>query len=357
MINPTTEELLKKHPNLKRASDLELTSYIPTPFPPLNQLSDGGIPRGHWLVLAGAKGTSKTTSMLQTIAHNQSLDPDFVALFIDVERGFDKVWAEKLGVDLDRLLMLVPETNEQDIMEWFMNSLTEICSDNFIDMAVLDSIGALLPFAEYKKGIDEDTMLDLQKKLGLYFRKNVGRIYRNKIAVVLIGQVYEVPNTKSVQILEVKGGNALKHFSHVTWMTRRGTKDDMPKPINVMCPDGVNRKVYPGWGWRVRMDKSKVNERESQEVILPFYYGRGIDSLQASVRSAIPFGLATRSGAWITSDFILDADGNPGGKVQGMEQFENYFKENPQQLERFLEALNKDSTEEILETSGIEEKE
>ena len=93
-----------------------------------------------------------------------------------------------------------------------------------------------------------------------------------------------------------------------------------------------------------KLEKSKVNERESQEIVIPFYFGRGLDAKRPAILSALA-SLAEKKGAWITSKFILDEEGNPGGTIQGKDKFVEYFLENEKQYELLMEALNQQSAE------------
>lgn len=359
------KKLIKNIPGLKTGTELEPITYLETPFPIFNNLTGGGFPRKRYTIIAGPSSVAKTTLALQTIAYQQSIDPEFIALYVDIEHALDKDWVEKLGVDLSRLLILeykpkkAKEDEEQfiddedaDTMEWYTQNIIQILEQNIVHMVIIDSIGALMPKQEHKKDMDEETMMVLPKKLNLFFRKATPILARSQTAFIWIGHVYTVPS-QHVSFDKVKGGNGVAYYSTLKLIQRRGGKDDTPDKIDVMCPDGTKRKIAPGWGCRIKLDKSKVNDKESQEIVIPFYFGRGLDAKRPAILSAL-VSLATKKGAWITSDFILDEEGNPGGTVQGKDKFVEYFLENEAQYKLLMEALNKESAE--LANSAVDSK-
>ena len=259
----TVKKLIKNIPGLKTGAELEPITYIETPFPVFNNLC-GGFPRKRYTIIAGPSSVAKTTLALQTIAHQQSIDPDFVALYVDAEHALDPEWVKKLGVDLERLLILEYAQKKKestvddqfigdedaDTMEWYTQRMIEILQQNVVHMVVVDSIGALMPKQEHKKDMDEDTMMLLPKKLNLFFRKATPILARSQTAFIWIGHVYTVPSLH-VSFDRVKGGNGVAYYSTLKIIQRRGGKDDTPDKISVLCPDGTERKIAPGWGCRI----------------------------------------------------------------------------------------------------------
>lgn len=287
------EKLEKKH---KVTLDIGFGKVDPpimidTPFTTLNTLI-GGIPRGKFGVIAGPSMTAKTTLMLQIIAYNQQLDPNFLALWTDAEEALDEPWCVQLGIDLDRLLIhKYSKKYEEAFAEALLDQGIALCRTNQIDMWVIDSIGALIPKAEAMKDIEENAMLDLQRKFGIFFRKGIVAIKPDKsidwpgTAVVLIGQVYNTLSTTGAGLEEVRGGNAVKHWAHWRLKTRRGNREEGPGAIKVVAPDGVTREIRKGWAQHVKLDKTKINALESQEIILQFMNGRGLDSVACAISS------------------------------------------------------------------------
>lgn len=364
--------LMKKIPGLKKASSLAEQSFIRTPFEPFNQLAKG-FPRGKFTVTAGPSGTGKTTLALQTIAYQQSINKDFIAIYVDIEQTLDIEWLKKLGVDLDRMYIVDymhqkdkrKEAQEFDVeqfdsdaeaftMEWYLDQIIGLIKYDFADMIIVDSVGAMSPKQEKEKSVGEDTMMLVPKKLNIFFRKATGLLGKTKTAVVLVSHIYSVPNT-SVPVENVKGGNPLKFFASLRILHRRSSGESAKmEKVKVQCPDGITREIAQGWNCRLKLDKSKINENESQEIEIPFYRGTGFDSKRTTILSAFAFGLIELKGAWVYSDFILDEAGNPT-KLQGKESAINYFLSNETQREKLFTAIREKAIQD--DPSIIEEQE
>lgn len=184
------------------ASNATKYEFYNTPFPTVNNLI-GGLPKARFSTIAGAEHTGKGAFCAQTIAHLQAQDPDFIALWTDAESAFDEDWAKKLGVDLDRLI-IQRYTVEVNSMEKLLDQSIDLLKKLKINMWVIDSIGALLPSKDaYEqkgknytdKSLEGTNMLNLQRKLGEFFRKaNIFIAPRPKenyagCSVICIGQI------------------------------------------------------------------------------------------------------------------------------------------------------------------------
>lgn len=313
------------------------TEFIETPFSTLNTLTGGGLPRGKYVTIAGAERTAKGTLLTQTIGHNMQLDNEFTVLYTDLENALEPDWCELHGVDLDR--MLVQRYSDDALnMERVLDDGMEVIATGDIDMWILDSVGAMLPKAEQEKSIEEDAMLNLQRKLGLYFRKAAHSVHKSRCCVVLIGQIYEAPQANYVDI-RVKGGNAMKHWAHLRLMTRRGNQQEGPSKVKVMCPDGEKRDVFPGWAQHVKVDKTRLNASEGQEVILQFVHGRGLDSAAASITALLAHGVIERAGAYYRHELL------PDGQVQGKEALINLLRADEALREQLVASMDQDLAE------------
>lgn len=332
-LNKVIEKLKSKNPNVDlRFGGVPETVFISTPFPTLNNLS-GGVARGKFGTIAGASQTAKSTLLAQIIAHAQQQDPEFVALWTDAECSIDSAWLENLGVDLDRLLVQQYDS-DRPYMEALMDDALAIIATKTIDMWVVDSIGALEPKADEEKSIEDNKMLNLQRKLGEFFRKAVKYIAPTNdwpgCACMLIGQVYNVPTTTGVGLEEVRGGNSVKHWAHYRWKTRRGNRLEGPDPIKLKMPDGEQRAIVPGWAQHVKLDKSKLNDKEGQEIILQFVYGRGLDSTNSAITALIAHGIVERNGPMYYHKRFLDYPdvANSEGKIRGKDATIKFLSEN-----------------------------
>jgi len=202
--NKDLEKLLEEFKDLgiTKASEGIKYGFYDTPFASVNSLI-GGIPLGRFTTVAGPEHTGKGAFCAQLVAHLQARDPEFMCLWTDAENAFDESWATKLGVDLERVLLqkYTPEVNS---MERLMDQSLSILQKVPINMWVVDSIGALLPSKDgYEtkgtkttdKSLEGTNMLNLQRKLGEFYRKaNIYIAPRPKdnykgCATIMIGQI------------------------------------------------------------------------------------------------------------------------------------------------------------------------
>ncbi len=335
---------------LRLGSEMPNVDFITSPFTSVNSLVKG-FPRGKLTVIAGPEHTGKGAFCAQLAAYNQSIDPDFVVMWSDLENSFDRKWAENLGMDLDRVIFH-KYTSEADTMEKVLDIAFEFLKTKKIDMWILDSVGALLPKSDVyasdgsARSLEEANMLNLQRKLGEALRKMNILISPDEAAsykgctTIFIGQVYTVPSA-NVALEEVRGGNALKHWAHLRLKFRRGPKSDWPKPMEVVGLDGKNRKAYPGWASCIKVDKTRMNSSETQEITIPFFFGRGFDASISTISAALGLNVITRKGAYYECPILPD-------KVQGKEELIAYFTSNPDALKALGELVDK----QYLETGG-----
>lgn len=328
-------------------------SFYSTPFPTINSLI-GGLPKGRFSTFAGPEHTGKGAFCAQTIAHLQAQDPEFIALWTDAENAFDETWAAKLGVDLDRLI-LQRYTTEINSMEKLLDQSLSLLKQAKINMWVLDSIGALLPSKDaYEqkgknftdKSLEGTNMLNLQRKLGEFFRKaNIFVSPRPKdnyegCAVICLGQVYTDVGAY-IPLDVVKGGNALKHWAHLRLMFKRGPRSDWPEQIKIKTPDGETREVFPGWSGRIKIEKTRINPNEGKEILLPFKHGLGFDSKTAAINSAFGLGVIQRSGPTYISAHL------PDGKMKGKDEVIKYFSTNEEAYNGLVKELSEIASKDI----------
>lgn len=301
--------------------DLE-TKFIPTPIASLNKLlsrdgvSEGGFPSGKFTILSGQEKCGKTTLLLQTIGFHMSLNPDAIWAWVDSELTLDGNYVAQFGIDIDRFLIIKEST-----MEEVLQRLIDITKDKLVDGIVIDSVGALVPTAEIqnKDGklheLSHTGMLDLQRKLGQFFRMSGNFVAKSKCPVIMIAHVYQDINTYGAPLV-VKGGNALKHWSSVRLMLSR--LQDKSTVIERVLPDGSVEKIAAGHDVKIKLDKTKVNDKEGQFVVIPFRYGIGFDCVESAVNVGIALGLITKS-----ASIYSYADKKHKGKDSLIEYFKN----------------------------------
>jgi recombination protein RecA len=262
-------------------------------------LGIGGLPRGRVTEIFGPEGSGKTTVCLSTIANAQRNGG--VAAFIDAEHALDPVYARKLGVDIDNLLVSQPDTGEQalEICEMLVRS-------GAVDMIVVDSVAALTPRAEIE-GEMGDSHVGLQARLmSQALRKLTGAIKKTNTLVMFtnqirmkIGVMFGNPETTS-------GGNALKFYSSVRLDIRR---------IGAISEG----ESVTGSRVRVKVVKNKTAPpfRKTEFDIL---YGEGISREGDLIDLAVEAEIVRKSGAWFSY-----GDERLG---QGRENVRIFFKEN-----------------------------
>ena len=264
-------------------------------------LGIGGLPRGRVVEVYGPESSGKTTLALHAVAEAQKAGG--VAAFIDAEHALDPIYARKLGVDVDNLIVSQPDTGEQAL------EITDtLVRSNAVDILVVDSVAALVPRAEIE-GEMGDSHVGLQARLmSQSLRKLTGSISKSKCLVIFINQLrmkigvmYGNPETTT-------GGNALKFYASVRLDIRRtGQIKD--------------RDEIVGNTTRVKVVKNKLAPPFKQ-VEFDIMYGEGVSKLGEILDLGVKAGLVEKSGAWFSYDSIRIG--------QGRENAKSYLKDNPE---------------------------
>ena len=240
-------------------------------------LGIGGLPRGRIVEIYGPESSGKTTLTLQAIAECQKNGG--VAAFVDAEHALDPIYAEKLGVDLDNLIVSQPDTGEQalEVVDMLVRS-------GAIDLLVVDSVAALTPKAEIE-GEMGDSHVGLQARLmSQALRKITGNVKRSNCLVIFINQIRMKIGVMFGNPETTTGGNALKFYSSVRLDIRRiGAVKDGDEVV--------------GNETRVKVVKNKVAP-PFRQVEFNIMYGRGIDHTGEVLDIGVKESLVDKSGAW-----------------------------------------------------------
>ncbi len=282
-------------------------------------LGVGGLPRGRVIEIYGPESSGKTTLALHVIAEAQKTGG--TAAFVDAEHALDPVYAKKLGVNIDELIVSQPDTGEQalEIVDTLVRS-------NAIDVLVIDSVAALVPRAEIE-GEMGDSHVGLQARLmSQSLRKLTGSISRSRCMVIFINQLrmkigvmYGNPETTT-------GGNALKFYASVRLDIRRtGQIKDRDEII--------------GNTTRVKVVKNKVAPPFKQ-VEFDIMYGQGVSKIGEILDLGVKAGLVEKSGAWFSYDSVRIG--------QGRENSKTFLKEHPEMCDR-LELAIRTRTDKVAE--------
>ena len=268
-------------------------------------LGVGGVPRGRVIEIFGPESSGKTTITLQIIAEAQRMGG--LAAFVDAEHALDPLYAKKLGVDIDNLLISQPDYGEQAL------EITEaLVKSGAIDILVVDSVAALVPKAELD-GEMGDSHVGLQARLmSQAMRKLTGAVAKSRTSLIFINQIREKIGVMFGNPETTTGGRALKFYSSVRIDIRR---------IGAV-KDG---DVVVGSRTKVKIVKNKVAApfRDAEFDIL---YGEGISREGDTLDLAVLHNIVEKSGAWYSYS---------GERIgQGRENVRNYLKENKETFAR-----------------------
>ncbi|MBD2862015.1 recombinase RecA [Paenibacillus oceani] len=261
----------------------------------------GGFPRGRIIEVYGPESSGKTTVALHAIAEVQRAGGQ--AAFIDAEHALDPLYASKLGINIDELLLSQPDTGEQalEIAEALVRS-------GAVDIIVIDSVAALVPKAEIE-GEMGDSHVGLQARLmSQALRKLSGAINKSKVIAIFINQLREKVGVMFGNPETTPGGRALKFYSSVRLEVRRV---ETIKQGN----DMVGNRT------RIKVVKNKVAPPFKQAEV-DIMYGEGISREGSIVDIGTEMDIVNKSGAWYSYD---------GERLgQGRENAKQFLKDNPQ---------------------------
>jgi recombination protein RecA len=273
-------------------------------------LGIGGLPRGRVIEVYGPESSGKTTLALHVVAEIQKKGG--IAAYVDAEHALDPIYARKLGVDIDEMLISQPDTGEQAL---------EICDtlvrSGGVDIVVIDSVAALTPKAELE-GEMGDSLPGLQARLmSQALRKLTGSISKSNTIVLFINQIRMKIGIMFGNPETTTGGNALKFYASVRLDIRRiGAIKDHDEVV--------------GNQTRVKVVKNKVAPPFKQ-VEFDIMYGQGISKTGELLDLGVKANIVEKSGSWFSYD---------GERVgQGREAAKTFLKEHPETADKIEAAI------------------
>ena len=285
--------------------NIESVEVIPTGSISLNvALGVGGYPRGRIIEIYGPESSGKTTLAIHAIAEAQKAGG--IAAFIDAEHAFDRFYAEKLGVDIDNLLISQPDNGEQAL-----EIADQLIRSSAIDILVVDSVAALTPKKEIE-GDMGDNNVGLQARLmSQALRKLTSTVSKTNTTCIFINQLREKIGIMSGNPETTTGGNALKFYSSVRLDIRRVTS----------IKDGdqvIGNQV------RVKVVKNKVAP-PFRKAEFEITFGEGISKIGEILDLGVEYGIIQKSGSWFSYD---------NSKLgQGRDATKALLKDNPELCE------------------------
>ncbi|MGB0895980.1 MAG: recombinase RecA [Flavobacteriaceae bacterium] len=274
-------------------------------------LGVGGLPRGRIIEIYGPESSGKTTLTIHAIAEAQKKGG--IAAFIDAEHAFDRFYAEKLGVDVDNLIISQPDYGEQalEIAENLIRS-------GAIDIIVIDSVAALTPKSEIEGEMGDSKMGLHARLMSQALRKLTGAINKTNCTVIFINQLREKIGVMFGNPETTTGGNALKFYASVRIDIRRSTQ------IKSSDSAVIGNKT------RVKVVKNKVAP-PFQTAEFDIMYGEGISKVGEIIDLGVEFNIVKKSGSWFSY-----GDTKLG---QGRDAVKNLLRDNPELMDELEQKI------------------
>ncbi|MEL4307124.1 recombinase RecA [Joostella sp. CR20] len=268
-------------------------------------LGVGGYPRGRIIEIYGPESSGKTTLTLHAIAEAQKAGG--IAAFIDAEHAFDRFYAQKLGVDIDNLIISQPDHGEQAL-----EIADNLIRSGAIDIVIIDSVAALTPKSEIEGEMGDSKMGLHARLMSQALRKLTASISKTKCTVIFINQLREKIGVMFGNPETTTGGNALKFYASVRLDIRRSTQ------IKDSDGDASGNKT------RVKVVKNKVAP-PFKATEFDIMYGEGISRVGEILDLGVEFEIIKKSGSWFSY-----GDTKLG---QGRDAVKNLLLDNPELLD------------------------
>lgn len=335
------------------------TEKIPFTSPRLNYMLYGGLPRGRLIEFSGDENGGKTTSALDIVRNAQTLfqkeweeemsnkstdakRKDYLekrgpkrVVYADCENTLEEDWAVKIGVDLENLYILKPQTQAaEDIFQM----LLDMIETDEVGLVIIDSLGVMLSKQAYEKEVGEKTYGGISMALTRFAEHAVLLCHKYDCTVVGINQMRDDLNS-SYGGKTTTGGRAWKHNCSVRLQFAKGDYlDENGNDLNRSAESPKGNKVM------VSILKTKVDKPDRRTGYYTLMYDYGIDEVADLIEVGIKFGIISKAGAWFslcdtdTGELMTDDEGN-SLKFQGKQKLTEYLRTDEIMLELIREKL------------------
>lgn len=335
------------------------TNKIPFTSPRMNYMTYGGLPRGRIIEFAGEENGGKTTTALDICKQAQILfarefdeqlsnekDPKRKAylegrgvkriVYADCENTLDEDWATKIGVVVDDMYILKPQTQSaEDIFQM----LLDMIETDEVGLVIIDSLGVMLSKQAYEKDMTEKTYGGISMPLTLFSKKAELLCTKYDCTLIGINQMRDDMNSQYGG-KTTTGGKAWKHNCSVRLMFAKGDFiDDAGNRLNRSCDEPKGNKVM------VSVAKTKTFKPDRKTGFYTLMYDYGVDEIADLVEVALKYGIIHKAGAWFnfvdleTGEIITDEEGN-ALKFQGQAALVDFIRNDEIMLEELREQVN-----------------
>lgn len=306
----------------------ETYQRIPYTSPRMNYCTYGGLPTGRLIEYSGEEHGGKTSTALDNLANYQQID-DRPAVYLDAENALDPTWAEKLGVDLDKVVIIQPEFESA---EELLDIVLDLITNGTVGMGIIDSVPALIPAKELEGDIGDAQYAGNAMAITKFVKKAELACKKNNVTLILINQVRDDLKSLYPGATRTPGGRALKHFCSVRMEFRRGSfLNEQGEEIKKSSESPAGNVVI------MSMDKNKTCPPNRRGGFYSLDYANGINYLRDLVDVALKYDMIQKSGAWFT---IVDPDTGEckSEKIQGMANVYEFLKsEEHEEVLTFIE--------------------
>lgn len=304
---------------------------IPFSSPRANYVLYGGLPMERLIEFAGLESSGKSTSALDIVGNYQKLENAKRVLYIDLEGTYDDLWAEKLGVKVNEVIVWSPqEQSAEDIFDYIIKMI----KTDEVGLIIIDSLATLVPSQILKENFDKQEMGGISKSLTRFCRTVISLLKKHHTTLIGINQLRDDMNSMWNDYT-TPGGKGWKFFCSVRLMFNKGKFfDENLEDLTQNAENPYGNKV------EIKVVKSKVCRSDRRKGYYSLTYLNGIDSLGDTLNCAIEFGLIQRRGAWYNLIDLETGEILEDKRFQGINRVREYFSNNEEEYNKLWTRVN-----------------